>query len=153
MMDFLNRNPALPQALRVKINEDIKRTTALPEPVAPELKEPVSAVPRQTGKRTIRVKLDTPDSGWSVRVLQVKEVNNELWVLSALQHGSDIANMVITPVEDAVVVEAPEGMPVRHFVLNKSWEWENKEYVDFIRGMPDLGRNWALGKIVPFRRE
>ena len=119
-LKFLNGNPALPQALRVKINEDIKQTAALPEPIAPEVKEPVSAVPRQTGKRTIRVKLDTPDSGWSVRVVQVKEVNNELWVLSELQHSSDVANMVITPAEDAVVVEAPEGMSVRHFVLNKS---------------------------------
>jgi len=152
-LKFLNGNPALPQAMRVKINEEMKRIAALPEPAVPEMKAPASAAPGRTAKRTIRIKLDAPDSGWSVRILQAKKVGKELWVLSALQHGGDIATMAITPVEDAAVVEASEDLPVRHFVLNKTWDWKNKEDITFIRGVPDLGRNWALGEIAPLRRE
>ena len=152
-LKFLNGNPATPQALRVKINEDLKRIAALPEPDAPEMKEPPATVSTPKISQRINLRLDTPDSGWSVRILQVKRVGDELWVLSALQHGSDVAQMVITPVEDLVVVETSRELPVRHFVLNKTWTWKNKEDITFLRGVPDLDRSWVLGKIVPLRRE
>lgn len=151
-LKFLNSNPSLSQALREQINEEMKRIQALPEPVAPKLGAPPAQQPQQTVDQKVAIRLETPDSGWKVQILQIKQVNNELWVLSALSHEGDVAATVITAVSDAVTVKVPEKLPVRHFVLNKTWEWKNKEDVQFIRAVPDLGRNWALGKIVSMHR-
>ena len=61
-LKFLNGNPSLPQSLRVKVNEDMKRVSALPDPVAPELKPVSSAVPKGTAMRKIGVTTNTASS-------------------------------------------------------------------------------------------
>jgi hypothetical protein len=156
-LEFLNSNPALPQSMRVEINTEMKRIAALPEPVAPPMPESDKSVNKESSKadRTkVTLAIDAPDTGWSVRILQSKKVGNEIWVLSALQHGSGISEMVVTPVRDSVIIEAPSDLPVRHFVLNKTWDsTKDPEGVKFISGVPDLGREWVLGELLQLRWE
>lgn len=156
-LEFLNANSALPQAMREQINEEMKRVVALPEPVAPELPKSdatKSDEPTPPDRKEVTLTIDAPDSGWSLQILQAKKVKDEIWVLSALQHGRGISATVITPVSDSVFIDAPSKLTVRHFVMNKTWNTtEDPEGVKFIAGVPDLGRDWVLGELLKMRRD
>jgi hypothetical protein len=154
-LEFLNVNPALPQPMRKVINEEMIRIVRLPEPVAQPMPEGRGSdpAPPEPKPRTISVGVDAPDNGWSIRILQAKKVNNEIWVLSALQHGPGIADFVTTPVADSATVVAGADLEVRHFVLNKTWSSKSdEEAIKFIGGVPDLGRDWALGEVLQLGR-
>lgn len=146
-LKFLNANPSLPQAMRDRINEEMKRIAALPEPDSPTI-EPTKSPTSISAQRELSIRFNTPDSGWSVKLKVAKLVSNELWVLSELHHSESIASMVITPVEDWASVEASSTLPLRHFVLNKTWNWPNDEPIQFVRSITELGPDWARGKVL-----
>lgn len=153
-LKFLNSNPRLPQSMREVINDEMKRVTALPEPIAPKIEDAAKEeTTTNNQKREIAIKLDAPDSGWSIQITVAKRVNDEIWVLSTLRHGGGISAMVITPVSDIIELEAPRDMPIKHFVLNKTWDGPGPEGIQFIDGIPELGRDWALGKNVRILRK
>lgn len=159
-LEFLNTNPELPQSMREQINDLMRQIAALPEPVAPEITEMPEAKktdsdqPNGANRKEVTVQIDAPDSGWSIRILQAKRVNDEIWVLSALEHAGGISTMVVTPVSDSAFVDAPPELVVRHFVLNKTWKSNDEiEGIQFIDGVPALGRDWVFGKILKPSRE
>lgn len=106
---------------------------SLSEPADPAA-EPVS------NKQAVAVRLDTPNAGWAISIDAIYQTDESLVVISKLENTSDMAAQVITTVSDTIHIAAPEeALPVRHYVLGKTWEWgANKDYT-FIESMDAFG--------------
>jgi hypothetical protein len=79
----------------------------------------------------VKVQLTVPDSSWSLRISQVYEVGDELWVVAQVQRKQGFGLQVISKVKDAVKVPGAKERPVKVFILGKKWGWENKEKYEF----------------------
>jgi hypothetical protein len=88
-------------------------------------------------RRSIKVTLKVPDSGWEIAIQEVYRVKDELWVISRVTRRPGMAMQVISQVSDEVQVEAP-ALPVRHVVLGKTWGWENDEPYRFPAGIREV---------------
>ncbi len=74
--------------------------------------------------REFAVSLPTPDPAWRIAIEEIHRVDEALWVISRVSRDPDLmAPQVISETGDRVVVPAPD-LPVRHFVLGKTWRWE-----------------------------
>jgi len=85
-----------------------------------------AAAPQQ-----VSLTIDAPDASWSLHIVEAHDVYGELWVLSRLQQRPGPAAQVVTPVSDTRTVEGEVGK-VRHFVVGKTWDWENRNDVTFV---------------------
>jgi hypothetical protein len=82
-------------------------------------------------RREITVSLTVPDAAWRISIEAVYRSGQELWVVSRVRRTPGMAAQVISSVSDRVTLDVPD-LPVKHFVLGKTWRWENKETVTFI---------------------
>jgi hypothetical protein len=103
------------------------------------------------GPIEIRVRVTVPDGGWVVAVEEVCRVGDALWVVSRLSRKPGMAVQMISTVEDRVTVSAPD-LPVRHFVLGKTWKWANKEPYEFLKTRTAIARQLREGRVL-FRKE
>ena len=95
----------------------------------------------------VSVQLTVPDGGWKIRIVQVYQTSTHLLAVSKLERSSGPAIQVISQVKDSVKVRAPK-LPVRHFVLGKTWNWTNKEAYAFLSGPKELSKEIAGTKLV-----
>ena len=95
-------------------------------------------------KRTITVSLLSPSSGWSISIDEVYKVDKELWVIASLSNHPGPGLQVITTVKDSIEITA-EDLLLKHFVLGKTWNWENKEDMTFIKDRKDIAYDLAKG--------
>ncbi|ETW99238.1 MAG: hypothetical protein ETSY1_15780 [Candidatus Entotheonella factor] len=79
----------------------------------------------------ITVSVMVPDLGWRVSIREVFVVGRELWVISALSRGEGMAGQMMTTVTDGVSLAAPP-LPIKHFIVGKTWGWENTEPYTFL---------------------
>ncbi|MBC2734060.1 MAG: META domain-containing protein [Desulfobacteraceae bacterium] len=85
--------------------------------------------------KEITVSLTVPDPTWSIVIDAVYTVGNELWVISIVSQNPDMMGaQVISTVKDSLKLAVP-GLPVKNFIIGKTWAWENTEPYTFI---PDL---------------
>ena len=96
---------------------------------------------------TISVQLTVPDGGWKVRIDQVYQTPTHLLAVSKLERSPGLAIQVISQAKDSVKVKAPK-LPVRHFVLGKTWNWPNKEPVTFLSDPKEFSKPVAGAKLV-----
>ncbi len=96
---------------------------------------------------TVSVQLGVPDGGWKIRIVQVYQTPTHLLAVSKLERSPGPAIQVISQVKDLVKVKAPK-LPVRHFVLGKTWNWPNKEPVTFLSDPKELSKPIAGAKLV-----
>ena len=96
---------------------------------------------------TISVQLGVPDGGWEIRIVQVYQTSTHLLAVSKLERSPGLAIQVISQAKDSVKVKAPK-LPVRHFVLGKTWNWPNKEPVTFLSDPKELYKPIAGAKLV-----
>ncbi|MGF1582289.1 MAG: hypothetical protein ACFCD0_23440 [Gemmataceae bacterium] len=75
----------------------------------------------------ISITLTVPSSAESIRIAKVYQTKNELWVLSKVQRRGGFGLTVISKTQDSVKVKAPK-LPVKHFVLGKTWNWKKEKY-------------------------
>jgi zinc protease len=88
----------------------------------------------------IAVRLDTPDAGWRIEIKEVYQTSESLVVISQLQHSEEIAAAVISTVSDSVQIsEIEEGLPVRHYITGKTWDWGASPEYNFIESMNAFG--------------
>ncbi|MBI4356749.1 MAG: hypothetical protein HY559_02575 [Gammaproteobacteria bacterium] len=104
-------------------------------------------------QQTIKVELQAPDTTWGIEIQNVYQVNNELWVISALKQlpGEVLGAMVITPVFDQVVVPV-SSETVKYFILGKTWNWENAEPYTFIQSVEEIKDDLKDAKTIEFTR-
>jgi len=89
----------------------------------------------------ITVKLTVPDTAWIISIDEVRKVNNEIWVISKVSKNPDVMGaQVISTIEASAVID-PVDLPVRHFIIGKTWDWENEEPYTFIKSIEKLESN------------
>jgi len=96
-------------------------------------------------KQDITVKLQVPDSGWRIRILEIHKVKQELWVISEVYRMKGMAAQVISTVEDTVTVPVSE-LPVVHFVVGKKWKWSDGGSITFIGSKNEIMENLKSGE-------
>ena len=103
------------------------------------------------GEKHIAVALTVPDTTWRVTIDEVYRVGDTLWVIAAVSQPPDaMGAQVISTVEDALVLDAPD-LPVRVFVLGKTWNWQNQEPYDFISTRGQIEADLRQGQLL-YRR-
>ena len=101
----------------------------------------------QARESTVSVQLTVPDGGWKIRIDQVYQTPTHLLAVSKLERSPGLAIQVISQAKDSVKVKAPK-LPVRHFVLGKTWNWPNKEPITFLSDPKELSKPIAGAKLV-----
>jgi len=101
----------------------------------------------QARESTVSVQLTVPDGGWKIRIDQVYQTPTHLLAVSKLERSQGLAIQVISQAKDSVKVKAPK-LPVRHFVLGKTWNWPNKEPYSFLSAPKELSKPIAGAKLV-----
>jgi zinc protease len=87
----------------------------------------------------VSVQLTVPDGGWKIRIDQVYQTPTHLLAVSKLERSPGLAIQVISQAKDSVKIKAPK-LPVRHFVLGKTWNWPNKEPFTFLSNPKELSK-------------
>ena len=99
-------------------------------------------------EREITVTLTVPDAAWEISIDEVYEVKNEIWVISTVSRNPDImASQVISIVKASVKFVAPD-LPVKRFIVGKTWGWKNEEPYTFIKDLKELDRELKNGKLL-----
>ncbi|MEW6615726.1 MAG: hypothetical protein AB1401_09705 [Thermodesulfobacteriota bacterium] len=99
-------------------------------------------------KKEITVKLIVPDSAWTIAIDEVHKVGNELWVISTVSRDPKMIGMqVISAVETSLQLAAPD-LPIKHFVIGKTWGWKNKEPYTFIKNLKEIEKGLKSGKLL-----
>ena len=98
---------------------------------------------------TVSVQLGVPDGGWKIRIEQVYQTPTHLLAVSKLERSPGPAIQVISQVKDSVKVKAPK-LPVRHYVLGKTWNWSNgkPESYAFLSDPKEITKKVAGAKLV-----
>jgi zinc protease len=99
-------------------------------------------------EREITVTLTVPDTMWAISIDKVYEVKGEIWVISTVSRSSEgMGAQVISEVKASVKLAAPD-LPVKHYIIGKTWRWENKEPYTFIKNVKELERELKSGKLL-----
>ena len=99
-------------------------------------------------QREIAVKLTVPDSAWAISIDGVYEVGNELWIISEVSQNPDaLGSQVISTVRASIKLAAPD-LPVKYFIIGKTWSWENEEPYTFIENLKQVEKDLKSGRIL-----
>lgn len=99
-------------------------------------------------EKEITVTLTVPDTAWTLAIEAVYHVENELWVIARVSRDPDLMGaQVITTVQASLRLAAPD-LPVKYFVIGKTWNWENTEPYTFIKDLKQLERKLQSGTLL-----
>jgi hypothetical protein len=99
-------------------------------------------------KKEIAISLTVPDSAWTISIDEVYEVRGELWVISSLSRDPDVTGLqVISTLKQSEKIVVPD-LPVKHFVIGKTWQWKNKEPYTFIDNIDRIEAELKNGEIL-----
>jgi heat shock protein HslJ len=99
-------------------------------------------------QKEIAVKLTVPDSAWAISIDGVYEVGNELWIISEVSQNPDaLGSQVISTVRASIELAAPD-LPVKYFIIGKTWSWENEEPYTFIENLKQVEKDLKSGRIL-----
>ena len=99
-------------------------------------------------EKEITVKLTVPDATWSIAIDAVYEVGDELWVVSIVSPNPDMAGVqMISTVQASLTIAAPD-LPVKNFIVGKTWNWKNEEPYTFIEGLKQIHDEIQSGKLL-----
>jgi len=101
--------------------------------------------------KDISVAVTVPDLGWRIRIQEIYQVGEELWVISVLSRIPGVAAQMVTTVSDTVSATVPV-LPVKHVVLGKTWGWRNKEDYVFVTNIREIDEHLKAGKLL-FQRD
>lgn len=92
-------------------------------------------VPAAEESAPVRVAVTVPNGGWKLKIGQVYEVGEEIWVLAQVRHRGGVAAQVISRLEATAPVSPAPGRKVRTFVGGATWNCRNPaagavEFVD-----------------------
>lgn len=94
----------------------------------------------------VSVKLTVPDTTWTITINEVHKVENELWVISTVSQTPDMMGaQVISTLQASLKLAAPD-LPVKNFIIGKTWNWENSEPYTFINDLKEIEKELKSGK-------
>jgi zinc protease len=113
------------------------------EVVAGSLSEALDAPAAATeASQPITVRLDTPDAAWRIEIEKIYRTTESIVVLSQLSRPSEaMAAQVISTVADTVQInkiDASADVPVRHYIVGKTWNWGDTGEFSFIESAETL---------------
>jgi len=89
-------------------------------------------------EKEITVKLTVPDAAWTIAIDEVHKVGNEIWVIAIVSRNPDLMGaQVISTVQASLKLAVP-GLPVKNFIIGKTWVWENTEPYTFISDLKQI---------------
>lgn len=97
-------------------------------------------------EKEITVNLTVPDTTWQIAIDDVYIVGNELWVISSVSQNPDIMGAQVISIVQASVKIAVPDLPVKHFIIGKTWAWENTEPYTFITDLKQIEKELKSGK-------
>jgi hypothetical protein len=130
--------------LRQKAVEEFRKKDGdfvdhLPEPKGPQ---PANG----EGIKDVTVSLTVPDAAWTVAIDEVRRVNDEIWVVSTVSRDPDrMGAQVISTIQASVKLAVPD-LPVKHYIIGKTWTWKNEEPYTFIRERRLISNELDSGK-------
>jgi heat shock protein HslJ len=99
-------------------------------------------------EKEITVTLTVPDTAWTVAIEEIHKVGNELWVISSVSHDPDVmAAQVISTVKASLKIAVPD-LPMKNFIIGKTWAWENTEPYTFITDLKQIEKGLKSGKLL-----
>ena len=99
-------------------------------------------------EKEITVALTVPDTSWNISINEVYKVDSELWVISTVFHKPGmIGAQVISTISDSVTIKVPD-LPVKIFIIGKTWNWENDEPHTFIKDLKEIEKKLESGKLI-----
>ncbi len=141
-LEYIDQYPRkLQQISTGQINQAIRKyldPAGLKQVAAGSLGNTAAAAPDST-RQAIRVRLDTPDSSWQIRIEKIYRSGENLLVFSRLSQTELPAAQAITTVADTVEIAPEPDLPVRHYILGKSWNWGDTGNYTFIDSMDTFG--------------
>ncbi len=97
----------------------------------------------------ITVRLDTPDTGWRIEIEKVYQTSESFVVISKLLHNEENANTVISTVTDKVQIpKATRELPIRYYIIGKTWDWGDSAEYNFIDSMNAFGTALDAAKLI-----
>lgn len=101
--------------------------------------------------REIEVRVSVPTSGWSISIVEMRQVEDEIWAVSKLSAPPQdaLTLQVINDVSHSIYGPWPD-LPVHHFVIGRTWRWEDDEMpaYTFIGDWGDLPEAFAEGELL-----
>jgi hypothetical protein len=88
-----------------------------------------------------------PDTGWTLRVERVLELDADVWVLAQLRREPGSAAQMIRKIEVTIPVTLPEKR-LRVYVAGKTWAWRNDEPYEFVSSLEDVARRAGAARVV-----
>ncbi len=117
--------------------------------VAGSLMGPKPITDAQQKEESIIVKLDAPDAGWHIEIKKIYQTSESLVVISQLQRDEDVTSAVVSTISDSVQVDKPgNDLPVRHYILGKTWDWGDLSKYNFIESMDVFGTALDNAKLI-----
>ena len=107
-------------------NEKVNQSS---EPIQEDVNSPM--IEKRLQEHTAEVHVTVPDSRWSISINKVIQSNDHIAVICQLTQSEGMGMMVISEVVDAVKFTA-EDLPIKYYVLGKTWSWENSESYSFV---------------------
>jgi len=99
-------------------------------------------------EREITVTLTVPDAAWAIAIDEVHEVEDEIWVISTVSRDTSMMGAQVISIVKASVKFAAPDLPVKHFIIGKTWGWKNEEPYTFINNIKKLESKLKSGKLI-----
>lgn len=99
-----------------------------------------------TQKLTVR--LDSPNPSWSIQMMEVYRVGDELITISELSAKEGMAAQVISTITDSVTIQGKEASSIKHYILGKTWDWGDTGEYHFIKSRKDLPASLKNGELI-----
>jgi hypothetical protein len=72
---------------------------------------------RNREERTVAMEVEAPHAGYELQIVEVRAVNDTLWVIGELRGTAQPSSREATRVSDQVVINAPEDLDVRRVMI------------------------------------
>jgi hypothetical protein len=102
--------------------------------------------PAAVVEKTIAVEVMTPDGAWEIKIEEIRQVQQELWVFArVVRPEGAIAAMMHSAASDQISGRFPD-LPLKVFVVGKTWTWANEEPVEWLANSSALAEKRRQGK-------
>jgi hypothetical protein len=101
----------------------------------------------------ITIRLDAPNAAWRIQIEAIYQTKENIVVISRLDRGDAMAAQVISTVSDTVEIDSASAeLPVKHYVIGKTWDWGDTGEYTRIDGMEAIHKSVDQAEIL-FSRE
>ena len=155
--EYIDEYPLRLRKITAKeVNRAIKTyfdPSKLIEVAAGSLAKPETVEVSESDTTPITVRLDAPDAAWRIQIDKVYRTKENVVAISKLSRKDDMAAQVISTVSDTVEVDAEYAeLPIKHYIIGKTWDWGETEEYTFIKDMDAFGSSLISAELL-FNRE